>query len=277
MTTPNEPGWYGDPNDSNAERYWDGQDWTPHRQRKSASPAAAPPPPSSPAPPPVSSLPPPVTAPPPPPPAAAPTQPAYVAPPPFDHSSGTAQAVDASPQLPTPAWPLAPSTRSPTQGPAVPYGGVAGARNVVGKFSIAAWLLVGGLVATVIATFFPYATVSANVLGSTVFALEVSLDGTSRFVVVALVVASAVVALPAFTASATAVWRLITLSALVGMLAVLMVIWFSNVSSQNAELQGAVDVSPGFGLLLYGAGVCFTAAGVIRLWMLHSRTHNTSY
>jgi Protein of unknown function (DUF2510) len=268
MTTPNEPGWYDDPNDPNAERYWDGQDWTPHRQRKPASP-----PPSSPPPPPVSSPPPP-----PPPPATAPTQPAYVAPPPpVDYFSGAAQAVDASSQLPPPSWPPARPTGHPTQGPAVPYGGVAGARNVVGKFSIAAWLLVGGLAATVIATFLPYATVSANDLGSTVFALEVSLDGPSRFVVVALVAASAVVALPAFTGSATAVWRLITLSALVGILAVLMVIWFSNVSSQNTELHGAVDVSPGFGLLLYGAGVCVSAAGVIRLWMLHSRTHNTSY
>ncbi|WP_156748118.1 DUF2510 domain-containing protein, partial [Mycobacterium sp. E3198] len=29
MTTPNQPGWYDDPQDSNAQRYWDGQDWTP--------------------------------------------------------------------------------------------------------------------------------------------------------------------------------------------------------------------------------------------------------
>ncbi|WP_422225433.1 DUF2510 domain-containing protein, partial [Mycobacterium sp.] len=42
MTTPNQPGWYDDPHDSNAQRYWDGQDWTPHRQRKPASPTARP-------------------------------------------------------------------------------------------------------------------------------------------------------------------------------------------------------------------------------------------
>lgn len=34
MTTPRQPGWYDDPHDSNAQRYWDGQDWTPHRQPK---------------------------------------------------------------------------------------------------------------------------------------------------------------------------------------------------------------------------------------------------
>ena len=37
MTTPNQPGWYDDPLDPNAQRYWDGNDWTPHRQRKPAS------------------------------------------------------------------------------------------------------------------------------------------------------------------------------------------------------------------------------------------------
>jgi hypothetical protein len=54
MTTPNPPGWYDDPNDRKAQRYWDGQDWTPHRQRKPASPPVTPaaPPPPTPLPPP---------------------------------------------------------------------------------------------------------------------------------------------------------------------------------------------------------------------------------
>jgi len=43
MTTPLQPGWYDDPQDPNAQRYWDGQDWTPHRQRKSVSGPTAPP------------------------------------------------------------------------------------------------------------------------------------------------------------------------------------------------------------------------------------------
>ena len=82
VTTPDQPGWYDDPSDSSAQRYWDGQDWTPHRQRKPISgqtrapvaPAPAlsrltclrpltfppPPPPSNlPPPPPPSNLPPP--------------------------------------------------------------------------------------------------------------------------------------------------------------------------------------------------------------------------
>lgn len=40
MTTPDQPGWYDDPQDPNAQRYWDGQDWTPHRQRKMTSRSA---------------------------------------------------------------------------------------------------------------------------------------------------------------------------------------------------------------------------------------------
>ena len=59
MTTPDQPGWYDDPQDVNALRYWDGQGWTPHRERKLVSrpapqPIAPPPtvPPPSPSPPP---------------------------------------------------------------------------------------------------------------------------------------------------------------------------------------------------------------------------------
>jgi Protein of unknown function (DUF2510) len=41
MTTSGQPGWYDDPHDPSAQRYWDGQNWTPHSQPKSFPPAAA--------------------------------------------------------------------------------------------------------------------------------------------------------------------------------------------------------------------------------------------
>jgi hypothetical protein len=44
---PQGPGWYDDPQYANAQRYWDGQDWTPHRQPKPIS--QLPPPPGLPA------------------------------------------------------------------------------------------------------------------------------------------------------------------------------------------------------------------------------------
>jgi uncharacterized protein DUF2510 len=37
MTTSIQPGWYDDPEDSNGQRYWDGQAWTPQRHRKPLS------------------------------------------------------------------------------------------------------------------------------------------------------------------------------------------------------------------------------------------------
>jgi hypothetical protein len=37
MSTPRQPGWYDDLRDSHAQRYWDGQDWTPHRKRNPLS------------------------------------------------------------------------------------------------------------------------------------------------------------------------------------------------------------------------------------------------
>jgi hypothetical protein len=43
VTTPGTPGWYDDPQDPNAVRWWDGQDWTTHRQRKPSTPTVAPP------------------------------------------------------------------------------------------------------------------------------------------------------------------------------------------------------------------------------------------
>jgi hypothetical protein len=43
MTSSNGAGWYDDPNDSSAQRYWDGQEWTPHRQRKQSSGSVQPP------------------------------------------------------------------------------------------------------------------------------------------------------------------------------------------------------------------------------------------
>jgi hypothetical protein len=66
MTSLNEAGWYDDPNDQTALRYWDGANWTPHRQRRptqQAAPSRQPPPPpmatSPPPPPPMNSPPPP--------------------------------------------------------------------------------------------------------------------------------------------------------------------------------------------------------------------------
>lgn len=46
MTSSTQPGWYDDPEDANGQRYWDGQAWTPHRQKKPAAPSFPPPQPA---------------------------------------------------------------------------------------------------------------------------------------------------------------------------------------------------------------------------------------
>jgi hypothetical protein len=86
VTTPDRPGWYDDPQDPNAQRYWNGQDWTPHRQRKPISRATPPLPP-----PPSHQLPPPSAQPLPPPsaqPLSPPPQAGYPPPPPDPYQSG---------------------------------------------------------------------------------------------------------------------------------------------------------------------------------------------
>jgi hypothetical protein len=42
MTMPHSPGWYDDPDDPAAERYFNGQDWTPQRKRKPSTPSRPP-------------------------------------------------------------------------------------------------------------------------------------------------------------------------------------------------------------------------------------------
>jgi hypothetical protein len=92
-----------------------------------------------------------------------------------------------------------------------------------------------------------------------------------------LAAVAAGLAWPALSGSQIVVWRLIMVSALVGVMAVLMVVWFTNVSGDNREAEGLVDVSPGFGLLLYGAGVVLLGAGVIRLWVGQAHMQNRAY
>lgn len=287
MTTPDQPGWYDDPQDQSAQRYWDGNDWTPHRQRKPATPSRQPSVASAPPPPP--HLPPPS--------AAAPTQQAYLPPsPPPPPNLPLPPSADAPTQqayLPPPPPPPPPSAGAPPQyaypppqapgpppqgsGARIASDGFATVKGIVGNFSITAWILVAGLVITLLATFFPYASISLNALGSSVVLQEVSASGPARFVVLVLVVAAAASAWPALTGSAVVRWRLIALSVIVGILAVLVVIWFTNVSGGDKEGEGFVSVTPGFGLLLYGAGVIVTAAAVIRLWMAHPRAQYPTF
>lgn len=153
----------------------------------------------------------------------------------------------------------------------MPSDGIATVKGIVERFSITTWLLFGGFVLAVIATFFPYATVTAEGLIS----IDVSTNGAAKLYVFLLVGIAAALAWPALSGSEVAVWRLIGLSVVVCVLGALMLVWFHDASSSQDE--GDVNVSPGVGLLLYGVAVVVIAVGVVRLWMLRSQTHRQTY
>jgi hypothetical protein len=133
-------------------------------------------------------------------------------------------------------------------------------------------LAFGGLVVAVVATFLPFATVSIHVFGMTFRAHEVSAGGNARLFVFLLAAVTVFLAWPAVSGSAVADWRLIGLSAVVGLLIVVAVVAYLHISENNGKGEGLVKVSPAYGLLLYGAGVVVVAAGVVWLWTDRSRT-----
>jgi hypothetical protein len=92
MTSSIQPGWYDDPEAAGAQRYWDGQAWTPHRRRAPQSPA----------------------------PSAAPTVAVPSAPPPTAPDAAASAATVAVPYTPPPAAPAAFPPPTVRQAPSVP-------------------------------------------------------------------------------------------------------------------------------------------------------------
>lgn len=293
MTTPNQPGWYDDPQDSNAQRYWDGQDWTPHRQRKPRStpaPAMSPPPqqpPPAPSPPPPSAYAPTQPAPrppmppsggampppPPPPPPHKPHQPMPGMPPP-----GMPPGAEAGPPggLPPPAWPPPPYESRPDSGQAPPVSFATIQANVAK--SATAWLLIGGSVVAVISLFLTWFTVKGSALGIDIISKDVSPPAYWKLMVLLMIAGAGWLAWPFFAGARLSVQRLIGLSVVVILLAGLAVTnWYTAASESTSDDDSAVSVSPGFGLLLYLAAVVAIAVGVVRIWMSRSNTRGQAY
>jgi hypothetical protein len=257
MTTPNQPGWYDDPQNSNAQRYWDGQDWTPHRQRKPASrpvgPSAMPAPATMSAPP---------QQPPPPPPDLRPPTGPRLPPPPGYGAAEAGQGVGMSTEPPPPAWPP-PGPQPQGGGAQIASEGLAATKGFAAKLSITGWLLLGGFVLAVISTFFPYA--KFTLMGMD--AATIHPNGSAQILVFVLVGAAAGLAWPALTGTQLAVWRLIGLSVLVVVLGSLMVVWFNDADSNNNDVAG---ISPASGLWMYGLAVIGIGVGIVRLWIQRS-------
>jgi hypothetical protein len=138
--------------------------------------------------------------------------------------------------------------------------------------SVPTWLLLGGLLVTVISIFLPFATVSLRLFGRTLSSHGVAADGTAKLVVIVLAAVAAFLALPALSGSQMPVGRLIGLSVVVGLLGALTFVWFHTVSTKNSEGEGFVDVAPAVGLWVYAAAVIVTAVGVVLVWMARSKS-----
>jgi hypothetical protein len=149
--------------------------------------------------------------------------------------------------------------------------GLATVKGFAGKMSVSAWIVLGGLVATVIATFLPFATVSLKLFGRTLTSRDVPADGTAKVVVIVLAAAAVLLALPALSGSPVSVARLIGLSVVVGVLGGLTFVWYNTVSAKNNEGEGFVAVTPAFGMLVYGAAVIVAGVGVVLLWIDRSK------
>lgn len=281
MTTPDQPGWYDDPQDSNAQRYWDGQAWTPHRQRKPAAaerPQAPPPPPPPPSPPPPPAAAPTAAAPPPMPP---PPPPPNFPPPPNYSAAGAPHRPDVPPSPPPPAWPP-PGSQTQGAGAQAVSEGLVAAKGFAARLSITAWLLFGGFAIAAIGVFLKWVTINGP--GGQ---LDVSpFRDFWTFLVLLVIAGAAWLAWPTATGSQMPVNRLAGLTAAAGLLVVGVIVGVATYvnweSKRNKELAGDEDInfvhlSIGPGLVLYTAATVAIVVGVVRLWRERSRTQNRSY
>jgi Protein of unknown function (DUF2510) len=273
MTTPNQPGWYDDPHDSNAQRYWDGQDWTPHRQRKSTLPSARPPvtpttpqqplrQPDLPPPPglayPATAPTQPVSSPPPSPRGAPPTPPApppTLPPPPAHGGAGAGQVAGNRPGPPPQAWPPPSPTGPPPQawpppqpqtqgawaGPSPDAQSLAAPKGIVARLSVQAGLLFGGFVIAAIALFFPWVTVSVDSpLGGDLYKADASpFTGGWIFAVLVVIAGAAWLAWPILSGSQMSVKRLSGLTAVVCLQIGCLVIGFIDYANGAVEKSKA--------------------------------------
>ncbi|WP_211284725.1 hypothetical protein, partial [Mycobacterium alsense] len=192
------------------------------------------------------------------------------------YSPGAPQGPGGPPQPPPPQW-SPPGAQAPGGGAPMPQDGLAAVKDVAGKVSVTGWIVLGGLVVTVIAIFLPFATVSFKLFGETLGSHDVSANGAAKIVVVVLAALAGWLAYPALTGTQMAVARLIAVSVVVGLLGALTFVWFNTVSSENDKGEGIVDLTPGFGLMLYALAVVVTAVGVVRLWIDRSKAQKRSY
>ncbi len=171
----------------------------------------------------------------------------------------------AAPHAP-PSWSAPPAPGGQYPAPAGPNFANAQAAFTSGAAKIprTGWIVVGGLAAALIALFLPLANISAE----GILSVDVYWPGWSKFIGFLFVVGGLALTWATYDRPQTQQATLIGLSALVGlMIAHLILNWFTfdSESKGNGAMAG-VDVSPGFGLLLYTLGLGVAAVGVFLIW-----------
>ncbi|MBV9514836.1 MAG: hypothetical protein JO280_12470 [Mycobacteriaceae bacterium] len=109
-------------------------------------------------------------------------------------------------------------------------------------------------------------------MGTTVYA-ETGQAGTStggKFILLVPIIAAAWLAWPVFAGTTMPQKRLVALSAVVGLMVLSVPLWFAVFRDNDPE--NGVTSSYGFGLWLFTIAVIIIAVGVVRVWMLRSKT-----
>jgi hypothetical protein len=197
----------------------------------------------------------------------------YEAPPPPPVATPPAPPSSSAPPAPT----QYPATGGQYSAPGGPNFGNAQAAfaSGVGKIPRAGWIVVGGLVAALIGLFLPLANVSAE----GILSMDVYWPGWAKFIGFLFVAGGLALTWATYGRLQTKQATLIGLSALVGlMIAHLILNWFTfdSESKGNGDLAG-VDVSPGFGLLLYTLGLGVAAVGTFLIWRGRSTPQSRPY
>lgn len=138
----------------------------------------------------------------------------------------------------------------------------------VAKIPLAGWLVVGGLVAALIALFLPIASATADGIPL----VDAYMPAWAKFIGLLFIAANLALAWATFNRPQTQQVTLIALSALVGLMVLHLIInWFTYGSDTRGAGGDGVDVSPGFGLLLYTLGLGVAAGGVVMMWIARSK------
>jgi hypothetical protein len=156
------------------------------------------------------------------------------------------------------------------------------AKGIAAKFSVTSGLLYGGLAFAATSLFLPWTTVSAPALFGSPYTADASpFRGGWIFLILSVIVGAGWLAWPTILGAQMLLKRLAGLSAVVCLLIGFFLIGFVNYANAVSEkqeavteagnsfasIEGAIDVSLGFGFVLYTAALVAIAVGLGRVWM----------